>query len=736
MGFHSSVILLAGIFLALGMGVWGKTVPDARLQNLQKGYSTAGTDSLKIIALGKIAFYYYDVLNQPKPADSVSEIAIRLAELSSNPELLLFAYNIYLESNDLGMFYEKAVGYGDLALQLSLLRRDLRMEWRTCHNLAAAHLERLATDKALEFSNRAFSIANTLDDEALRIESFLDLGRSLEYKNQKFEAFSNYLLAIEMAEKLNNDRLLAKCYSYLSGYYNLNKIFDRAKIYKMKQGAVVKRIQPLDSNALMWVEYDLQNYLIRGNNQVNDLSIRNIIEYALRNDNQRLKIWEFSVYRKYLIDRDRIDLLYELYNKRYPAELKALETDDPTMYYRINAFFKEYEGKIDSADYYFRKTEDMMKRETNALMASNFYNRYGQFLVRHDRDPDAVVKFTKAYELAKSSRHYVKMEFMLSPAKQLEKLYEKMGDYKNAYAYAVIDRNLTDSINVLTRKDEVIQLQISREATQKEHQAEMEKQRNERTIKQRRMERNMMAGGVLTLFIVSLLIYRNFKNQKRLNRLLDIAKKKSDELLLNILPLETAEELKVSGSAKAKRFEEVTVMFTDFKDFTQVSEAMSAENLVEVIHYYFSEFDRIIQLRHLEKIKIIGDSYMCVGGLPVSNETHASDVVNAALDLQAFMMAEKRSRMARGEAFFELRIGIHTGPVVAGIVGTRKFAYDIWGDTVNTASRMENAGEINRVNISGQTYERIKNRFICTYRGKVQAKHKGEIDMYFVDGLA
>jgi class 3 adenylate cyclase len=174
-------------------------------------------------------------------------------------------------------------------------------------------------------------------------------------------------------------------------------------------------------------------------------------------------------------------------------------------------------------------------------------------------------------------------------------------------------------------------------------------------------------------------------------------------------------------------------MFTDFKDFTQASEKMSAEELVKLIHFYFSEFDKIISKHSIEKIKIIGDSYMCAGGLPVSNNTHAYDVVTAALELQAFMKDQKEQRINRNEPYFELRIGIHTGPVVAGIVGLKKFAYDIWGDTVNTTSRMENTGETHKVNISGSTYERVKDHFICSYRGKVKAKHKGEIDMYFVN---
>lgn len=232
----------------------------------------------------------------------------------------------------------------------------------------------------------------------------------------------------------------------------------------------------------------------------------------------------------------------------------------------------------------------------------------------------------------------------------------------------------------------------------------------------------------------------------------EIQKKRSDELLLNILPSEVAEELKQKGHADAKQFNEVTVMFTDFKGFTQLSEKLSPEELVAEIHTCFKAFDQIITKYNIEKIKTIGDSYMCAGGLPVANTTHATDVVNAAMEIQKLMQAPPN--FPEGEEFVStnglrdgevspsgrfrgaVRIGIHTGPVVAGIVGIKKFAYDIWGDTVNIASRMESSGEAGKVNISGSTYAIVKEKYHCIHRGKIQAKNKGEIDMYFVDSIA
>jgi adenylate cyclase len=209
---------------------------------------------------------------------------------------------------------------------------------------------------------------------------------------------------------------------------------------------------------------------------------------------------------------------------------------------------------------------------------------------------------------------------------------------------------------------------------------------------------------------------------------LSIEKKKSDDLLLNILPEEIADELKLNGEIKAKQFEEVSVLFTDFVNFTGVSSRLSPKELVSQIHEYFVAFDAIMEKNQLEKIKTIGDAYLAVCGLPQITENHAIKTVQAAIEINKFV----QNKLKEG-GLFDIRIGINTGSVVAGIVGVKKFAYDIWGDTVNTAARMEQNSEAGKINISGSTYLKIKDHFTCTHRGMINAKNKGEIDMYFVE---
>jgi class 3 adenylate cyclase len=222
---------------------------------------------------------------------------------------------------------------------------------------------------------------------------------------------------------------------------------------------------------------------------------------------------------------------------------------------------------------------------------------------------------------------------------------------------------------------------------------------------------------------------------------LSAEKDRSEELLLNILPAEVAEELKTTGAAKARHFQQASVLFTDFKGFTGMAAQLGAEVLLHELNACFEAFDGIIGRHGVEKIKTIGDAYMCVGGLPDPDSSTPTSVVHAALEMQAFMAARRKEHDALGTPSFEMRVGIHTGPVVAGIVGVKKFQYDIWGDTVNTASRMESSGAVGRVNISETTYELVKNAadplgnpaFVFTPRGKVEAKGKGEMEMYFVE---
>lgn len=231
---------------------------------------------------------------------------------------------------------------------------------------------------------------------------------------------------------------------------------------------------------------------------------------------------------------------------------------------------------------------------------------------------------------------------------------------------------------------------------------------------------------------------RNAERFEEINRLYDVIaleQERSEHLLLNILPREIADELKRTGKVQPVYYESASVLFTDFSDFTQVSQSFTPAALVDELDLCFSYFDRVADKYGLEKLKTIGDSYMCVGGIPTPNKTHAVDIVLAAVEIEMFMRLRRAYKQMVNQPYWNVRIGIHSGGVMAGVIGRKKFAYDIWGNTVNTASRMESAGMPGKINISRATYELVKDFFEVDYRGKIAAKNKGSLDMFWITGI-
>ena len=249
-------------------------------------------------------------------------------------------------------------------------------------------------------------------------------------------------------------------------------------------------------------------------------------------------------------------------------------------------------------------------------------------------------------------------------------------------------------------------------------------------------QEDLRIGYLLALQLSSAISNANsFEKLTLLKSRVEIEKQKSENLLLNILPAEIAEELKLTGRVKPVYHPSATILFTDFEGFSRISGLMSPEDLVEELDYCFSAFDQVIEKYHLEKLKTIGDSYMCGGGIPMPTSTHAFDVVLAALEIQRFMDTRKQKKFELNLPYWNTRIGIHSGSLLSGVIGKKKFVYDVWGDTVNLASRMESSGVAGRINISQSTFELVKDSFEVEYRGKIVAKNMGEVDMYLIKGI-
>jgi adenylate cyclase len=316
--------------------------------------------------------------------------------------------------------------------------------------------------------------------------------------------------------------------------------------------------------------------------------------------------------------------------------------------------------------------------------------------------------------------------------------YKAMGNSEKTLQFLERIGELDEQLQADETKKKLQQMEFDKVMLQdsiaKAEEARLIEEAHQEEVQKKNQTRNyLIAGGLLSLVLEGG-IFNRLRYTRKSKAVLQVEKDRSENLLLNILPAEIAEELKAKGRADARDFDMVSILFTDFKGFTEASAKLSAQDLVAEINACFEVFDGIMAKYGIEKIKTIGDAYMAAGGLPVPKEDSVKNTVLAALEMQDFIEKRKVENNKLNKPAFEMRAGIHTGPVVAGIVGVKKFQYDIWGDTVNTASRMETNSEPGKVNVSQGTYELLKNDngFVFEFRGKVEAKGKGEVEMYFV----
>ena len=397
---------------------------------------------------------------------------------------------------------------------------------------------------------------------------------------------------------------------------------------------------------------------------------------------------------------------------------------------------------LDSAYYYFNEALTSLEKSEDYEGMMTLRNNLAVLQRDRGKYDDALNLFN---EYQKDAIDRSDLQRIAQAEAEIAETFRIQGNLDSAYLHISNYIVLKDSLLTQERVKSIAEMQEKYEAVKKAQEIDELKVINLNaaltTEKVKRVRNGMYAGAALLLLTLGFLyvryriIRRNRNDLFQKNIAIANEKERSDNLLKNILPDEVAEELKESGTAKAQGFDLVTIFFSDFKGFTTISERLSPSELVGELDICFQAFDHIITRHNLEKIKTIGDAYMAVGGLPDRSQHNPVNMLLAAIEMQEFMMARKIELTAKGWLAFDMRVGIHTGPVVAGVVGVKKFQYDVWGDSVNTASRMESSGEINKVNISEATYELVKDSplFSFEHRGKISAKGKGEMSMYFVD---
>lgn len=565
--------------------------------------------------------------------------------------------------------------------------------------------------KVIYWSNPSVSDNFILLDQIVKAESRPD--SSLKYAN----------IIIEEALSESNTKMVQVGYVAKGGAY-------------MKLGDYEQALEALFKSADYALKIGDQRVL--GNSYI---SIANV--YSLNNNSKVAAIYYTKGLKSLRKAKDTLTLGRALYN--VGDEYIRINKLDSALAYTKEAsnIFQKYEnihhqayslgnlgrinaklGNDDEAEENLNKAINLLEPFGDLGAMSEFLTYMADIYFNKGREEKAIEFAKRSLELAQ--KHGLKEDIADANLK-LSELYEKAGNIDDSYAHFKAYIAYRDSVKNIESIREMANLRTNFEVSRKQTEVDLLNQ-------QKKNQRTVVIATVVALILILLLafgLYRRNKFIGRTKKIIEREKNRSEILLLNILPQETASELKEKGKVQPKRFESVTILFTDFKNFTHYAENLSPEELVESVDFYFSEFDRIVEKYGLEKIKTVGDAYMCASGVPFPSEDHAFNVVSAACEMIQFVDEAKKQK-TENQTRFEMRIGINTGPVIAGVVGTKKFAYDIWGDTVNIASRMESSSEAGKINIAENTYKLVKDRFECEYRGEVSAKNKGMMKMYFV----
>lgn len=600
--------------------------------------------------------------------------------------------------------------------------------------------------KAREYYLLALQFREKSGDRKSIAATYNNLGTLAENTGKYYDAIDFHSKNLQILEDLNDTVRIARAHYNLAGVYESLGVYLEATEHLNRARFILEYRDDKASLAKVYNLLGHTRFELEIWNQAHQWYAQALHLYEQLGDSSGIANAYLNLANNYdewgnnNEQKDSIDLAMRYYERA--LHLFSALDDSLSMAAVYNNMgvackhLKEYDRGLE----YLALSMSIRRRYEHTAGIMEAFNSYGDIYFGKKQYAKAL-DFTEKYYRLALELHDEK--FTQKGLKDFSKIYAATGDFQKAYQYRVqydemrykrLDENRAHEFN-------------RREALYADRQKEVALARQKAEIAQKEAElarstatRNGLIGGAVALLLLAALFYNRARLRARSNRQLavknaaiDRERRRADELLMNILPESAAAELKAHNSVRPVRYESVSVMFTDFKSFTRIAEKVPPEELIAELDECFRLFDAIVEQFGLEKIKTIGDAYMCAGGLPEINNTHPENTVRAAIEMQRQLAQLMRQKAVEGKPAFEMRIGIHTGPVVAGVVGSRKFAYDIWGDTVNVAARIEQNSEPNKINISGATYELVRHLFTCEYRGEIEAKNKGAIKMYFVE---
>ncbi|GAA4298657.1 tetratricopeptide repeat protein [Aestuariibaculum suncheonense] len=584
-------------------------------------------------------------------------------------------------------------------------------------------------NESYNYAYKASELAKDLDYSRGMGYALKYIGLTQYYQGRYLEVLDTWTQSLKEFEKIHDTTGMANLVNNIGGVYWSKGNNVRALDYYLRSLSISEKLKdPLRiSSALLNV----------GGLYAEMGSYDKALDYYNKFNDYREELRDPLLTTSYLMGVGEVYYKKGLYDEALYYYQEALSSNDVATSRADNlikiskVFLKKNE--IQKSVDYLNEAYEVAKSNDQQLLVVQALEALGD-VYKYENLEKSIEAYKEAELLAKNIEANDELRDVY---KGLSNAYALLKDFQKAYQYKELYVAKKDSLFNLATDDKIRGLQFDFDLKKKEDKIGLlEKESEIQLLKQKRQKSVILVSllTILVVFISAIGLYKRYKFVKATNLIIEQEKKRSDNLLHNILPEETALELKEKGKVEAKKFESVTVLFTDFKGFTHFAKDLSPEELVNSVDYYFSRFDQIMEKYGIEKIKTIGDAYMCAGGLPFPTTDHPFKIILAAFEIAQFIEETKRNA---GEhvTTFDIRIGVNTGPIVAGVVGIHKFAYDIWGDTVNVASRMETLSDPGRINISENTYDIVKDVFDCKYRGEIEVKNRGMMKMYFVNGI-
>lgn len=679
--------------LQAGTGYFNTAIKIFKSNDFKKGLAMA------YCKLGDLYFYQRELLK----ADSMYDQAIALSEIVEINEVLADAYQnkslIHTDFQDV----ESAMLSSKKSLKASYLLNDPDRIKNMLNQIATNYHSQGNLDSAIVYFQKTIDLKNENQDREGLIGDFSALGNLLRQRGSYTQAQEQLINGLKIAETEKDTFSMMTLFSEIGDVYAAQEGWEKA------EGHYRKSLDLASLKNRQFVEAGCLNKL------GNIYHLQGKESDAIQYYELALKIYE-RINSKINAADVQISLskIYKEGNQLEKAKIYLLEA--------LNA-------RNQSADKLSILTVKMALAEIEILTGNR---KKGNELIK---------ECLPEYEEMEDREGLKNAYFLLSES------YAKSNNYKLAFEYFQAYKNLSDSLLSVERTKAINELDLLYTTEKKDKEIAQQKaaiEKQQLAIKERNKRYLLLAalGSLILLSVTIGLLYSRKLNQQLTtkNSLIESQKveieserNRAEGLLLNVLPETVANELKQKGQATPEYYDSVTVVFTDFEGFTKIASSLSPEEVVNELNECFLKFDEIAEQYNLEKIKTIGDAYMCAGGLPVRNETHPLDAILATKDILTFIEKRNDKFAAEGKPTWPIRIGIHTGELVAGVVGSKKFAYDIWGDTVNVASRMESNAGPGQINISEATYKLVGDKIHCQFRGAIEVKNKGAMGMYIVE---